>query len=52
MVSKLLVATDGSDTAWKAVKYAVGFAKQIGASEIRVCDISKKYFKIPEAPMI
>ena len=31
MVSKLLVATDGSDTAWKAVKYAVGFAKQIDA---------------------
>jgi nucleotide-binding universal stress UspA family protein len=32
MVSKILVATDGSETAWKAVRYAVDLAKQTGAA--------------------
>ena len=31
MVSRILVATDGSETAWKAVKFAVELAKQTGA---------------------
>jgi nucleotide-binding universal stress UspA family protein len=31
MISKILVATDGSEAAWKAVKYAVDLAKQTGA---------------------
>jgi nucleotide-binding universal stress UspA family protein len=44
MISKLLVATDGSDTAWKAVKYAVGFAKQIGASITLLSVIDKSAF--------
>jgi nucleotide-binding universal stress UspA family protein len=32
MISKILAATDGSETAWKAVKYAVGLAKEAGAA--------------------
>jgi nucleotide-binding universal stress UspA family protein len=32
MISKIFVATDGSETALKASRYAVGFAKQLGAS--------------------
>jgi nucleotide-binding universal stress UspA family protein len=31
MISRILVATDGSDAAWKAVEYAVDLAKQTGA---------------------
>jgi nucleotide-binding universal stress UspA family protein len=32
MISKILVATDGSETALKASRYAVTLAKQLGAS--------------------
>jgi nucleotide-binding universal stress UspA family protein len=32
MISKILVATDGSETALKASRYAVHLAKQLGAS--------------------
>jgi nucleotide-binding universal stress UspA family protein len=32
MISKILVATDGSETALKASRYAVDLAKQLGAS--------------------
>ncbi len=32
MISKILAATDGSETAWKAVKYAVGLANEAGAA--------------------
>ena len=31
MISKILVASDGSDVAWKAVEYAADLAKQTGA---------------------
>ena len=31
MISKILVPTDGSETANKSVKYAAGLAKQLGA---------------------
>jgi nucleotide-binding universal stress UspA family protein len=34
MISKILLATDGSETALKASQYAVDFAKQISASII------------------
>ncbi len=51
MVSKLLVATDGSDTAWKAVKYAVGFAKQIGASVTLLSVIDKSAFIVQSIPV-
>jgi len=32
MISKILAATDGSEPAWKAVKYAAGLAKEVGAA--------------------
>ena len=32
MISKILVPTDGSETASKSVKYAAGLAKQLGAT--------------------
>ena len=51
MVSKLLVATDGSDTAWKAVKYAVGFAKQIGASIALLSVIDKSALIVQSIPV-
>ena len=51
MVSKLLVATDGSDTAWKAVKYAVGFAKQIGASITLLSVIDKSALIVQSIPV-
>jgi nucleotide-binding universal stress UspA family protein len=51
MVSKLLVATDGSDTAWKAVKYAVGFAKQISASITLLSVIDKSAFIVQSIPV-
>ena len=34
MISKILIATDGSETALKASRYAIDLAKQIGASII------------------
>jgi len=51
MVSKLLVATDGSDTAWKAVKYSVGFAKQIGASITLLSVIDKSALIVQSIPV-
>jgi len=50
MISKLLVATDGSDTAWKAVKYAVGFAKQIDASITLLSVIDKSALIVQSIP--
>jgi len=34
MIYKILVPTDGSETANKAVSYAVGLAKQLGAKKM------------------
>ena len=51
MISKLLVATDGSDTAWKAVKYAVGFAKQIDASITLLSVIDKSALIVQSIPV-
>ena len=50
MISKLLVATDGSDTAWKAVKYAIGLAKQIGASITLLSVIDKSALIVQSIP--
>jgi nucleotide-binding universal stress UspA family protein len=50
MISNILVATDGSDTAWKAVKYAVGFAKQIRASIILLSVIDKSSLIVQSIP--
>ncbi len=44
MISKILVPTDGSETAKKATEYAVGLAKQIGASLILLAVIDKSPF--------
>jgi nucleotide-binding universal stress UspA family protein len=41
MISKILVPTDGSETALRAVEYAVGLAKQTHASVILVSVIDK-----------
>jgi nucleotide-binding universal stress UspA family protein len=51
MISKLLVATDGSDTAWKAIKYAVGFAKQINASITILSIIDKSALIVQSIPV-
>jgi nucleotide-binding universal stress UspA family protein len=51
MISKLLVATDGSDTAWKAVKYAVGFAKQIDATITLLSVIDKSALIVQSIPV-
>ena len=42
MISKIIVASDGSKTAWKAVSYAADVAKQTGAAVtiIAVVDIT------------
>jgi nucleotide-binding universal stress UspA family protein len=42
MISKILVPTDGSKTAQKAGKYAVGLAKQLRASIIVISVIDKR----------
>jgi nucleotide-binding universal stress UspA family protein len=44
MVSKILVPTDGSKTAQKAVRYAVDLAKQLNASVIGLSVIDNRSF--------
>ena len=46
MISKILVPTDGSETASKSVKYAAGLAKQLGAriTLLSVIDINVDTF--------
>jgi len=44
MVSKILVPTDGSKTALKAIKYAVDLAKQLNASVIALSIIDNRSF--------
>lgn len=44
MISKILVPTDGSETAKKATEYAVSLAKQIGASLTLLAVIDKSLF--------
>ena len=46
MISKILVATDGSKVAWKSVEYAVELAKQTDAS-ITLLFVIEKNFMIP-----
>jgi nucleotide-binding universal stress UspA family protein len=57
MISKILVATDGSETALKASRYAVKLAKQLGASITIMSVVDKRilpsyYFGPPEATAI
>jgi nucleotide-binding universal stress UspA family protein len=44
MISKILLATDGSETALKATRYAVDLAKQISASIIVLSVIDNRFF--------
>jgi nucleotide-binding universal stress UspA family protein len=51
MVSRILVATDGSQVAWKAVEYAVDLAKQTGSTLVLLSVIDRGFFlpaSIPE----
>jgi nucleotide-binding universal stress UspA family protein len=57
MISKILVATDGSEAALKASRYAVYLAKQLGASITILGVIDNRSFPsnytvIPEASVI
>jgi nucleotide-binding universal stress UspA family protein len=51
MISKILIATDGSETAQKAARYAVTLAKQLGASLIIVSVVDTRslvsYYSLP-----
>jgi nucleotide-binding universal stress UspA family protein len=51
MISKILVATDGSETALKASRYAVDLAKQLSASIIVLSVIDNRslasYYAVP-----
>ena len=42
MISKILVATDGSKSAQKAAVYAVGLAKQLNASIVIISVVDKR----------
>lgn len=42
MIKKILVATDGSESAQKAVKYSLGLAKQTGAAVVLLSVIDKE----------
>jgi nucleotide-binding universal stress UspA family protein len=50
MVSKILVPTDGSETARKAVEYAVELAKQLKASIIVLTVIDNRSFAAQTVP--
>jgi nucleotide-binding universal stress UspA family protein len=52
MISKILVATDGSETAWKATKYAAGLAKQTGAAVIALSVIDKSLLLTQSIPAV
>jgi nucleotide-binding universal stress UspA family protein len=57
MISKILVATDGSETALKASRYAVDLAKQLSASIIVMSVIDNRSLQIyytvpPEVTMV
>ena len=52
MVSKILVPTDGSKTARKAVRYAVDLAKQLNASVIVLSVIDNRSFIAQTVPAV
>lgn len=52
MISKILVATDGSDAAKKAVKYAAGLAKDTGAKVILLSVIDKGHLLTRAIPAV
>jgi len=52
MISKILVATDGSETARKSVEYAAELAKQTGALLIVLTVIDKGFFLTQSIPSL
>jgi nucleotide-binding universal stress UspA family protein len=50
MISKILVATDGSETARKSIGYAVDLAKQTGAKITFLSVIDKSFFVSKSIP--
>ncbi len=50
MISKILVPTDGSDTARKATRYAIEFAKQTGATITLVTVIDPSFYPLQTIP--
>lgn len=52
MISKILVTTDGSKPATKAVEYAVGLAKQVGATITVLSVIDKRLFISQSIPAV
>jgi len=52
MISKILVPTDGSKTARKAVRYAVDLAKQLNASVIVLCVVDNRSFIAQIVPAV
>ena len=52
MISKILVATDGSETARKSIRYAIELAKQTGASLTFLSVIDKSFFTTKLIPSV
>jgi nucleotide-binding universal stress UspA family protein len=50
MISRILVPTDGSETAIKAVKYAADLAKKVGAEVTLLGVIEKNFYAAPSLP--
>jgi nucleotide-binding universal stress UspA family protein len=50
MISKILMATDGSETARKSIRYAVDLAKQTGATITFLSVIDKSFFVSKSIP--
>jgi nucleotide-binding universal stress UspA family protein len=50
MISKILVATDGSETAKKSMRYAIELAMQTGASLTFLSVIDKNFFTAKSMP--
>jgi nucleotide-binding universal stress UspA family protein len=52
MISKILVATDGSETARKSIRYAIELARQTGASLTFLSAVDKNFFTTKSMPAV
>jgi len=50
MMKKILVPTDGSETAGKSVKYAIGLAKQMGSTITLLAVVDDRFFMAQSIP--
>jgi nucleotide-binding universal stress UspA family protein len=50
MITKILVPTDGSETAWKSVKYAIGLAKQMGSTITLLAVVDDRFIMAQTIP--